>query len=610
MRKSGFLMALMASVLAACGGGSEDDAFQGGGTTGGGTAAEVASVTLITSSTTIPSNGSTPAEITALVRNASNQFMADVPVIFSANNNGGLTTTQGTTDENGIARASLTNVGDASSRTITVTAMAGSQTATVDVSVAGSTLAITGPTGLTQSQAGNYTATLLSSGGQAVSGAVLTITSTPTATITPASVTTNSSGQANFTVTATTGGARTLTVAGMGLSTSLSVAVNSDTFSFISPAATPVTETALNTPRQVTVRWLVNGAPIAVGSVVNFSTTRGTLSGVTPTNAQGDAFATVTATNAGAAIVTASGGSSTAQVPLEFIATVPATINLQPSIFTLSPGQTSTITAVVRDAAGNLVKNQPVAFTLTDVTGGTLSVGAAITDSQGRAQTVYTAGPVTSANEGVIVQASVGAAPPAQVALTVAGRQVFLSIGTGNELSEPNTAQYRVEYIVQVTDSNGNGVANVPVSLRILSQTYFKGNRVAAVAPATGWSTTYTVPAGCPDEDVNNDGVLDLLTEDFNGSGSIEAGNIASVSPSNAMTDADGFVLVNVYYPQEFAYYLAVSLSASATVQGSEYVRSSNFILSGLATDFNDATKAPPGPVSPFGVANICGDPN
>jgi len=599
-------MALMASVLAACGGGSEDDAFQGGSPTNG-AAAQVASVTLITSSTTIPSSGSTPAEITALVRNASNQFMADVPVIFSANNNGGLTTTQGTTDENGIARATLTNVGDASSRVITVTAMAGTMTATVDVNVAGSTLAITGPTGLTQSQAGNYTATLLNSGGQGVPGAVLTITSTPTATITPASVTTNASGQASFAVTATSGGARTLTVAGLGLSTSLPVAVNSDTFSFTSPAASPITETPLGTPRTVTVRWLVNGAPVAVGTPVNFTTTRGTLSAPSATtNAAGDASVTVTASNAGAAIVTASGGASTAQVPLEFIATVPASIDLQPSRFTLTPGQTSTITAVVRDAAGNLVKNQAVAFTLTDVTGGTLSVGAAITDSQGRAQTVYTAGPVTSANEGVIVRATVGAAPPAQVALTVAGRQVFLSIGTGNEIAEPNSAQYGVEYIVQVTDSNGNGVANVPVSLRILSQRYYKGNRVAAVAPATGWSTSYSVPAGCPDEDVNRNGVLDV-GEDFNNSTRIEAGNIASVSPSNATTDADGFVLVNVYYPQEFAYYLDVSLSASTTVQGTEYVRSSNFMVGGVATDFNDATKAPPGIISPFGILT-CSD--
>lgn len=606
MRKSGFLLALMASLLAACGGGAEDDAFQGGGGSGGGGNAAVTSITLITSSTTIPSDGSTPAEITALVRNSSNQFVSGVAVIFSANNNGGLITTQGTTDANGIAKATLSNVGDASSRTITVTAIAGAQTATVDVNVSGSTLVIQGPAGLTLAQTGTYTATLLNAGGIGVAGAVLTVTSNPTATLTPTSITTNSNGQASFTLNAATGGTRTLTVAGLGLSSSQAVTINADSFTITTPVASPVTEVPLGGSQAVSARWLVNGNPV-VGSMVNFTTTRGTLSAPSAlTNAAGIATVNVTASNAGAAIVTASGGASSAQVPLEFVATTPASINLQPSRFTLSPAETSTITAFVRDAAGNLVKNQSVAFTLTDVTGGTLSVGAAITDSQGRAQTVYTAGPVTSANQGVIVTATVAGVPAAQVALTVAGRQVFLSIGTGNEISEPNTAQYKVEYIVQVTDSNGNGVANVPVSLRILSQVYYKGSR--SVPPAsTSWTTTYSAP-GCADEDVNRNGVLDA-GEDFNASARLEAGNIASVSPSNATTDTNGFVLVNVFYPQEFAYYLDVSLSASATVQGSEYVRTNNFMLAGLSTDFNVVTNAPPGPVSPFGTANSCNNP-
>ena len=81
MRKSAFLMALMASLLVACGSG-DDPAFQGGNGTG--TASGVASVTLITSSTSILSDGSTTAQISALVRDSNNQFKSGVPVIFSA----------------------------------------------------------------------------------------------------------------------------------------------------------------------------------------------------------------------------------------------------------------------------------------------------------------------------------------------------------------------------------------------------------------------------------------------------------------------------------------------------------------------------------------------
>jgi Bacterial Ig-like domain (group 1) len=606
MRKSAFLTALMASLLAACGSGEQ--AFTGG--SGSGTASGVASVTLITSSTSILSDGSTTADISALVRDSNNQFKTGVPVIFSANNNGSVLVTQSTTDSNGLAKATLSSVGDPSIRTITVTALAGSVTSTVDVGVTGSTLAIQGPPGLTQGQAGSFTATLLNAGAKPVTGAVLTVSSSPSSTITPTSVTTNASGQATFTMNASSGGAYTLTVSGAGLSASQQVTVNADSFTITVPAASPVTEVPLGTPQTITVHWTSNGAPQA-GKTVSFSSTRGTVSSPTATtDGSGNASVTVMANNAGGAVVAAIGGTSTAQVPLEFVATMPAAIDLQPSLFTISPGQTSTITAVVRDAAGNLVKNKVVSFSLTDVTGGTLKNAVATTDSQGRAQTVYTAGSVTSASQGVIVTASVTGAPSATVALTVAGRQVFLSIGTGNVITENVTgSQYQVPYVVTVTDANGVGVANVPVSLRVLSTIYYKGRRALAPPPGTGWTTSYTVPfpAGCADEDVNRNGVLDA-GEDFNNSGFIEAGNIASVAPANAVTDANGFVNVTVYYPQEYAYYLTVALSASTTVQGTEYERTNTFLLPGLAADFSNPTNSPPGPVSPFGVSGTCAD--
>ena len=75
-------------------------------------------------------------------------------------------------------------------------------------------------------------------------------------------------------------------------------------------------------------------------------------------------------------------------------------------------------------------------------------------------------------------------------------------------------------------------------------------------------------------------------------------------------TNADGFALVRVLYPQQYAYYLTVDLSASTTVQGTEYVRNNRFMLPGSADDFNDVQIAPPGVQSPFGVAASCNDPN
>jgi hypothetical protein len=475
------------------------------------------------------------------------------------------------------------------------------------VDVIGTTLAITGPVSLSSAQQGTYTITLKNAAGLAIAGRSVTVTSARGNPLAPASVTTDTNGTATFTMTAANNAADTLTATALGVTSTLAVAVNTDSFTFTSPAATPVTEIPLNTNRTVTVRWTIAGAA-QVGQTISFTSTRGTVTPSAVTAGDGSATATISATNAGAAIIAARApNGSTAQVAVEFVAQTPASIDVQPSVFTIETGQQSTITAIVRDAAGNLVKNQTVGFTLNDVTGGTLSAATGVTDSQGRAQTIYTASSQTSANEGVQITAAVGAVTKT-VALTVARRQVFISLGTGNTLEEPNTAQYSIEYLVQVTDSNGNGVGNVPVSMRILSTRYFKGFRVAAAPPSTGWTTSYTVAGGCADEDVNRNGQLDP-GEDFNSSGRIEAGNIALVSPSNATTDTNGRVIVTVSYPQEFAYYLTVELSASTTVQGTEFVRTSRFLLQGTAEDFNTVSRAPPGPVSPFGTATSCSDP-
>jgi phage-related protein len=604
MRKHGILSALALLALAACGG--SEDAFQGGGP-GGGPAAAVSSITLLTSAPTMSSDGAVPAEISAFVRNTNNQFMTGVPVIFSTDS-GGLLINQGTTDANGLAKATLSPAGDPSNRTITVSALAGTVTATVTVNVSGSSLAVQGPTALTLNQLGTYRVTLLDSGNRAIANSTITLASQRTNTLSASTVTTDSTGSATFTLTAVNGGNDTITATGLGLTATQAVTVNSDSFTVTTPTAG--TEVGLSPATQsVSVRWLVNNVPV-VGQAVSFATTRGSIISVNPinTDSTGTATATVRSTNAGAAIVTATAGANTASVALEFVASTPASISIQPSAFSIGPNQTSTLTAVVRDAAGNLVKNQTVTFELVDVTGGTLSVGSAVTDSQGRAQTVYTASNTPSANGGVQITARVPASPgvtPSSVGLTVARREVFISIGTGNDIAEPNPAQYQVDYIVQLTDANGNGVANVPISLRVLSTRYYKGMRVAGTS---SWGTAYTEPAGCADEDIDRDGILDA-GEDQNSSGRLEAGNIVTATPSNAVTDTNGFVQVKVFYPQEYAYYLDVALSASANVSGTEYARTSNFLLAGLASDFNSITKGPPGPVSPFGTG-FCNAPN
>jgi hypothetical protein len=598
-----------------------------------------ATMTLITSSPTITSSGATTATVTAIVRNANNQFLADVPVQFSSTS-GGLNVTQGTTDDSGTATAVLSAAGDPTNRPITVTATSGTVTRTVNVDVVGTTLVIQGPTSLASGQVATYTVILANSSAQGIPNQAVNIVSSAQNGLTASTITTNANGQATFGVTVTKTAQETLTASALGITTPLPVSVNTDAFKFTAPAAAPGArpELAINTPATLTVNLQSAGVPVA-GQVVTFTSTRGAFTpgtGQATTDGAGNATVQVQSTNAGFGTITATAGSSTAQQPVEFVALTATSVEVQASAFTIGPSETATLTAVVRDSAGNLVKNKTVTFTLTDVSGGSLSAGTGVTDSNGRAQTIYTAGASTSAKDGVSILSSVqGSAATDTVNLTVARREVFISIGTGNSITEPNTAQYSIEYIVQVTDAGGNGVPNVPVTMTMLSERYFKGTRRTGVAGVSGWATCYTtvaagdqpsgiigtppaffcntstqVGAGCTDEDRNRNGVLDPAIggnpkEDFNNSGMIEAGNIASVTPSNVVTDSKGFALVNVFYPQQYAYWVEATLGASTSVQGTEFTRESTFVLPGSIPDFT-GTGTPPGPTSPFGQGLLC----
>jgi hypothetical protein len=572
----------------------------------------VNSLSVTTSSPTIPSDGSLPATITAVARNQANQFMSGVGVVFSASS-GGVTVVNGTTNASGQASATLSSASDPTNRSITVTATAGAVAQTVNVSVVGTRLSVQGAAALVQGATSTYTVELLDSGNRGISGRTLTVASARGNTIAPASVTTDSTGRATFNATITQAGNETLTVSGLGLAANQAVAVNSASFVFTAPTADGV-EVPLSTPQTFTIRWLNGGTP-QVGQPVTFTSTRGTVTpigGAVTTNASGDATVTISSTNAGGASIVATAGSATATRQVEFVASTAAALDLQASVATVSPNEQSTLLAVVRDPAGNLVKNKTVSFTLDDVTGGTISVASAVTNSEGRAQTVYTAGSTVSAANGVRITASVQGASSTisrTVSLTTARKELFISLGTGNTITEPTVSQYQIEYAIFVTDATGNGVANVALTTSVLSLRYGKGTR-AFPPGASSWQTP---GIACTDEDTlvpatARNGVLDP-GEDFNNSGRIEAGNIAVVAPRQVTTNAQGLALVTITYPQEHAFWLEVVFEARTSVQGTEFARATTFVLPGAANDFGTQGTSPPGFTSPFGV-NACSAPN
>jgi Bacterial Ig-like domain (group 1) len=586
-------------------------------------------LTLTTNQAQLPSDGSKTATLTALVRDASNNVVSGVPVSFSSTGgalaavdpkNFPLTGGAITTDSNGVAQVVLSTTDLHTNRTITVSAsLAGATPVSVPVNVTGTTLTFSGPTSIVTGNGATYTLQLRDSAGTGLASTPVAITSKLGNAVTP-TVTTNATGQATVTLTATIGGAEVLTASAIGLAATQAIAISAQSFSFTAPAAGTTQKINLSVPYTATVQWKNNGSAV-VGQPITFSTTRGALSGASlVTDAQGQAQVTIQSTNAGPAILSAAGAGVSANAGLDFIATTPSTITIQASVTSVPTTGTSTIIAVVRDPTGNLVEGQTVDFVLQDITNGQLSVGSAVTDGQGTAQTIYTASSSSSAKDGVVITATVHNSSPAISAttkMTVGGQALFLSLGTGNKVIDTiNNAEFAKDWSVRAVDAQGVVVPNVTITFGVRSLQYGKGIWTVPQG-ATSW--VQTVRATCANEDVNGTGILggaqDPTTlcyqEDTNCNGRLDPGSVATISPSTGVTDATGLLQARVFWPRDHCDWVKVQISATAIVQGTEaQSATADVYLDCLASDITNTTASPPGQTSPYGVQNTCTDPN
>jgi hypothetical protein len=619
-------------------------------------------IALTTSLPQIPSDDSKTATITALLRDANNNVIPGVVVSF-VSTSGVLQVTQAMTDATGAALATLSPGLDTpgkTNRTITVTATAGAATASIAVSVVGTTLSVKGSPTLVLNSSGTYTVAIADASNAGIANVPVTLKSALGNTLSSTSVTTDATGQKAFTVTATKSGTDTITATALGIASTQTIAVSAQNFAFTTPSSSvastnvDLTTTAKPVNQTLTVVWTIDGVP-QTNKAITFAATRGTLSSsMATTDSTGSATVTISSTVAGPATVTASATGVTTQTALEFIATDPSVIDLQASPATISTLGQSTIAAVVRDASNNLVEGQTVTFqTVGDVTGGSLSVASAITDVNGRAQTVYTASSTPSATNGVVVQATVlGTNVSTTTDLTVGGLAVGLSLGKGSTLTElpagcneKGCTEFSVPFVVLATDSAGHPVGNVAVTLTIHALDYIKGQYQEATTPYSHDYPAYG--AYCNNEDdsqtVSNNPATNASFANFNGildpgedgcgivngvaypsspvvapytcnptgnlNGKLDPGATAVASPGNVTTDATGSVNFNVIYPESIATWVDVELIATATVSGTETSASVIFNLPILA-DYLKGPGDPPGQPSPYGIATSCTDPN
>ncbi len=578
-------------------------------------------ISVVTDLPQMPSDGSKSATITALVRDANNNVAPGVTVSFVATS-GALTVTQAQTDASGVAKATLNAGTDPSNRTITVTVTAGTAIATLPISVTGTTLTLSGPANLVLNNSGSYDVLLTNSSGQGVPGAAVTVTSASGNTLTPASLSTDGTGRGTFTLAATVGGTDTITATALGIPQQKSVDISTQSFNITAPA--DGTKVNLGSSQNVSVTWLNAGVPVA-NAPVTFAATRGTLVPATAvlTDASGVATVSISSLSAGPSIVSASGTGVTAQITLDFVATAPSQIAIQAGPASVAVQGRSTISATVRDAANNLVEGATVDFQVqTDPTNGGLAAASAVTNAQGIAQTVYTAGNSSSGANGVTVSATVhGTAITSTTSLTVGGQTVFLSLGTGNTIDVgQGPAVYQITYSVFAVDSGGAALANIPVTLAVLPVAYGKGQLSCAGANTTNWFPAYTTGptdafaynsiSMCRNEDTDYTGNINSTPgKDYNTNGKLDPGNVAVVAPSSGVTNLNGRLDVTVTYPRDHSYWVMVSLKASTTVQGTESSTTSTFVLQGAIGDYA-CSVGPPGPTSPYGIAATCANPN
>ena len=587
-------------------------------------------ITLLTSEPQLPSANSKAATITAIVQGADNELLTGIPVTFTASS-GAITPVQttagaaalpavaaGTTDANGTAQATLTTPGNPTNRTITVTATAGSTTATVNVEVSGTQLSISGPPTLVQNAQGTYSVSLTDSGGNGIASQAVTLASAKSNTLSAATVTTNSTGLATFTLTPVNSGDDTITATWQGQASTQKVAVSNQAFSITAPAAG--TNIVVGQASPVTISWAASGAPVT-GGTVYLTTSRGTLSASSSGVSNGALTTAVTlsSTTAGPAIVSAtavdgSGNTvATAQVSIGFIATVPNSVSVQASPSAVPIKGQSTLTATVIDATGNPVQGKTVDFTLTDSTGGSLSAPSAATNAQGTASVNYTASTGSSAPNGVVVTVQVeGTAITSTTTLTVGGQTVHLSFGTGNTVTNFSTTQYEMPYTVQAADAANNGVSNVIVTFSLQTTAYAPGF-LFWNATDKFWEPNYTATNGllgfCTPTTVNEyngvinptpppTGVTPVLTQ--------IPGAVATTDVPSATTATGGSATVNLIYPKDHAYWVMVALTATATVSGTQNSTTASFVLPGAAPDYNQQNVTPPGVNSPYGLSTTC----
>ena len=297
----------------------------------------------------------------------------------------------------------------------------------------------------------------------------------------------------------------------------------------------------------------------------------------------------------------------------EFVAETAATIVAQAYPVSIGPnGDTSTISVVVRDANGNLVKNKTIVFHLSDISGGEILTASAVTNSSGYASTIYKSTAISGHVE-VSIKAEVkgNTAVNDSVSLTVADREVFIAVGTGNSMIQVDETTYNKQYSVFVTDIDSNPVEDVVLTVSAIPKDYHKGYWVVVLKDGEfdHYAPFYT--ATCENEDGSNGGGINGILEtgeDFNGDEKLTPGNLVAAL-NEVTTDEFGRAVIDMQYAEIFGTWADINLVVSTKVNGTESFAQAIFTLPVMGEDVTEEGNPPASNIggnSPFGFAADC----
>lgn len=386
------------------------------------------------------------------------------------------------------------------------------------------------------------------------------------------------------------------------------------------------------------------------GESVRFSTTFGTWENgrkVIDVPVQGNRIATASLSSAEAGLASIQvfesatdqqGATDSMQAAFYAPLDTASNLSLQASSNTIKPStgdtvNTLTISATVKNASDQVVGNAPVAFSLSNTTGGGESISPVIvyTNSSGVATTTFSSGSLSSGGEGVEISAEVLGSSEAvtdTLRIIIGGTAGSVVIGQSTDIqSVANDTAYELPMSVVVSDANGNPVPGAKVTLSSWPNRY-----------ATGfWTAEPCLPVVTgkyPNEDANRNLILDegedlppnadgRLTPPNSAAGTVsgtssgETGSARSPRMSArdddtyiVQTDNQGVAKFYLTYLKSSAVWIESEITASTMVSGSETQSKYPFWLPYLKEDACELPDSPYNGTSQVEYSlNILADP-